>query len=280
MSAGVGPDSKSGLSALEVARRCAAEAARLMREGFGRTEVSSVKGRGNVLTEVDLAVERSTMAILGEEYPGMVVMSEESTPEVRSDGWMWVVDPLDGTKNFSRGIPHFCYTIALCGEGEPVVGLTLQPLLEEEFVAVRGQGARLNGQRMTASALSTVREGVVAIDLGYDDAMGRRQLELALRLWPGMESLRLAGSAALGLAYVAAGRYDLLVHEQLSPWDLAAGLLMVREAGGVVTDADGRPATTYSGGIIAAGPGVHMDFMRLAVAERARTDNRRPREDS
>lgn len=262
--AGIAPLSSTGRDSLTVARECAAEAQRIMREGFGRVGVSATKGRGNVLTETDLAVERAATAILAREYPGMPVLSEESAAGTRSDGWLWVIDPVDGTKNFSRGIPHFCFTIALCHENEPAVGLTLQPLLGEEFAAVRGQGAMLNGRPLRVSGTASVRESIVAVDMGYNDARGRRQLELALALWPGMESLRIPGSAALGIAYVAAGRWDIFLHADLQAWDLAAGLLLVREAGGIVTDREGRPATIFSNGLIAATPAVHADFMKRA----------------
>ncbi len=235
-----------------------------MRAGFGRTGVSATKGRGNVLTETDLAVERAATAILAREYPGVPVLSEETAADTRSDGWLWVIDPLDGTKNFSRGIPHFCFTIALCQGNGPVVGLTLQPLLGEEFAAVRGRGATLNGQAIQVSSTASVRESILAVDMGYDDGRGRRQLELALALWPGMQSLRIPGSAALGIAYVAAGRWDIFLHSDLQPWDLAAGLLLVREAGGVVTGREGEAATIFSKGLIAAAPAVHADFLRVA----------------
>lgn len=235
-----------------------------MREGFGRVGVSATKGRGNVLTETDLAVERATTAILAREYPGIPVLSEETAAGTRSEGWLWVIDPVDGTKNFSRGIPHFCFTIALCHENEPVVGLTLQPLLDEEFAAVRGQGATLNGRPMHVSETQTVRDSIVAVDMGYDDGRGRRQLELALALWPGMQSLRIPGSAALGIAYVAAGRWDVFLHADLQAWDLAAGLLLVREAGGIATDREGKPASIFSNGLIAATPAVHADFLKVA----------------
>ncbi len=262
--AGVAPASTSGRDALAVARECAAEARRIMREGFGRVGVSATKGRGNVLTETDLAVERATTAILAREYPGIPVLSEETAAGTRSEGWLWVIDPVDGTKNFSRGIPHFCFTIALCHENEPVVGLTLQPLLDEEFAAVRGQGATLNGRPIRVSETQTVRESIVAVDMGYDDGRGRRQLELALALWPGMQSLRIPGSAALGIAYVAAGRWDVFLHADLQAWDLAAGLLLVREAGGIATDREGKPASIFSNGLIAATPAVHADFLKVA----------------
>ncbi len=235
-----------------------------MLDGFGRVGVAATKGRGNVLTETDLAVERATSAILAREYPRIPVLSEETAPETRSQEWLWVIDPVDGTKNFSRGIPHFCFTIALCHENEPLVGLTLQPLLNEEFAAVCGQGCTLNGRTVRVSGTADLADSIVAVDMGYDDERGRHQLELALHLWPGMQSLRIPGSAALGIAYVAAGRWDIFVHADLQAWDLAAGLLLVREAGGIATDRDGNRATIFSNGLIAATPAVHRDFLALA----------------
>lgn len=258
------PLSASGKPALEVARACAAAARDIMRTGFGEATITSTKGRGNVLTATDLAVEAAVQQILQREYPQHALMSEESAAAIRSEGWMWVVDPLDGTKNFSRGIPQFCFTIALCHASEPVVALTLEPLLDEEFAAVAGKGCTLNGQPVLVSAVARVQDAVFAMDMGYDDARARRQLEMALRLWPGMQSLRVPGSAALGMAYVAAGRWDIFVHSNMQPWDVAAGLLLVREAGGVVSDRDGGPANIYSEGVAAATPGVHADFVRLA----------------
>jgi fructose-1,6-bisphosphatase/inositol monophosphatase family enzyme len=265
------PVSATGKSAVDVARECAREAGALMRAGFGRVGVSAVKGRGNVLTETDLACEAAVHRILGREYPGHAILSEETAADTRSDGWLWVVDPVDGTKNFSRGIPHFCFSIALCLAGEPLLGLTYQPLLDEEILAVDGEGCTLNGQPCAVTACERVVDAVVALDMGYNDARGARQLALAQHLWPGMQSLRVSGSAALGLAWVAAGRWDVFVHLDLQPWDIAAGLALVREAGGIVTDRDGAPATIYSTSAVAAGPALHGPFMALAgqVAWRA-----------
>lgn len=258
------PVSSSGKNAMDVARECAAEARALMREAFGKVSVSGVKGRGNVVTEVDLAIEQATIATLAREYPSHAVLSEETAAETRSEGWMWVVDPIDGTKNFSRGIPHFCFNIALCHDSVPLLGLTLQPLLDEEFAAVAGEGCTLNGAAVQVSDAETVQESVVAIDLGYDDGRAARQIELAAFLWPGMQGLRVPGSAALEFAFLAAGRWDLYLHSDLKPWDSAAGLILVREAGGIVTSRDGEEATIFSRATVAATPRVHADFMRLA----------------
>ena len=258
------PVSASGRDAVAVAHACAEVADRIIRDGFGRASIAGVKGRGNVVTETDLAVERAVTAIIAREFPDHAVLSEETAAGTRSPGWLWVVDPLDGTKNFSRGIPHFAFTTALCRAGEPVVGLTTHPLLNETFLAVRGRGTTLNGTAVTVSACESVKEAVVAIDLGYHDGRAAEQLDLARRLWPGMQSLRITGSAALGFAYVAAGRWDIYVHADLEPWDSAAGLLLVREAGGVAMQRDGRRAGLDSRAVVAATPGVYGDFTKLA----------------
>ncbi|MCC7364948.1 MAG: inositol monophosphatase [Dehalococcoidia bacterium] len=260
------PVAADGRGALEVARAALAEGRAIVREAFGRVGVAAVKGRGNVLTEADLAVERTMSAALRAAFPDHAILSEETAATTRSEGWMWVLDPIDGTKNFAQGIPHFAINLALCHGGEPVLALTLQPLTGEEFSAIRGEGAQLDGRPVAVSGCASVAASVFAMDMGYDDAAAKRQLDTVFALWPGMQSLRVQGSAALGLAYVAAGRTDIYLQPSLAPWDLAAGLLLVREAGGLVTRPDGTPATIFDADVVAATPAVHADYLRLVRA--------------
>lgn len=259
------PTSTTGKSAVEVARACAEAAGAIMREAFGHTGVSATKGRGNVLTEADLAVEQAVMDAIAREYPDHAVLSEETAAETHSDGWMWVVDPIDGTKNFSRGIPHFAFNLALCTNEIPVLALTLQPLTGEEWLSVAGEGCQLNGTPVRVSGCERVRDAVFAMDLGYDDAMAKLQIATVLGLWPGMQSLRVSGSAALGFAWAAAGRVDLYLQPNLFPWDIAPGLLHVREAGGLVLARDGGEATIRSQAVVAAPAPVAADFLALAA---------------
>lgn len=259
------PFSATGARPLDVARECAARAGALIRDGYGHAGISAVKGKGNVVTEVDLAVERAVMEVLQREYPRHAILSEETASTTQSDGWMWVVDPVDGTKNFAQGIPHFCFSIALCFDSRPQVALTLHPLLDQEFTAIQDEGAWINGEPMRVSERRTVAESVISLDMGYDYERARRQLELAMRIWPGMQALRVYGSAALGFAFVAAGHWDAYGHSNLAPWDCAAGILLVQEAGGVCSDRDGGPATIRSEGVIAGTPGVHDELVRLAA---------------
>jgi fructose-1,6-bisphosphatase/inositol monophosphatase family enzyme len=238
----------------------------------------SVKGRGNLVTETDVDIERLIQEILDREYPDHGVLSEETAglesrdSELEAREWLWVVDPLDGTRNYVSGIPFFCVNVALCHHGEPVVAVTHDPCHGETFWAEKGGGAFVNAEPIRASDKPSVRASVVGVDLGYDDWRAARMLELVADIWPGMQSVRIPGSAALGLAYAACGRYDLFAHHNLFPWDVAAGILLVREAGGAITDRDGGPASIYSEGVVAGGKDAHADLLRLAAGRPWRDD--------
>jgi fructose-1,6-bisphosphatase/inositol monophosphatase family enzyme len=275
-----------------VARRCAEEGGRLALERFRKPQEVSVKGRGNLVTATDVDIERLIQSTLGREYPQHAVLSEETSGErdTRQEtrdraavlrvpspvsrlgsGWTWVVDPLDGTRNYVSGIPFFCVNVALCHRGEPVVAVTHDPVHGETFWAEKGGGARLSGgqapgsdQPCRVSDKPSLQASVLGFDMGYNDQRAAHMLALLSELWPGMQSVRIPGSAALGLAYAACGRYDLFVHHYLFPWDLAAGILLVREAGGVITDRDGSPIRIESEGVVAGGSAVHADFLRRA----------------
>lgn len=264
------PRAASGRDPLSVARLCAREAATIVRSHL-RSTGSSFKGHRDLVTEADLAVDQAVHRIVGREFPDHTVLSEETANDRWSEGWMWVCDPIDGTRNFAQGLPHFAFSIALCHGGEPVVALTTQPLLGWEFAAIAGSGTTFNGVPARASERKSLAESVLAIDLGYDSARGAQQLELAVAAWEGVQSIRVTGSAALGFAYLAAGLWDGYVHRQLKPWDSAAGLLLVREAGGVVTDFGGAPAGLREAGVVAAAAGIHSELLALA----ARADSRR-----
>ena len=259
------PISAIGRSAEDVARLCAQEAGRIIMAHFGRHEQMVAKGRGNFVTEADLAAEHAVLGLLRREYPQHAILSEETEDEsIKTEGWLWVVDPLDGTHNFSQGIPYFAFNIALCWEGAPVLGLTYAPATGEEFLARKGGGLTLNGEQARVSSTPSLKQSLLGIDLGYDDQRAARLISLLAELWPGMQSVRVMGSAAMGLAYAACGRFDLFVHHFLYPWDVAAGILLVREAGGVIVDRDGGAVSIHSQGVVAGAPGVVAEFLRAA----------------
>lgn len=257
------PVSASGKTAAAVARLCALEAVCIIMDAFGRRQDVRVKGRGNFLTETDLAAERAVLAVLREEYPEHELLAEETAGEPRGEGWMWVVDPLDGTHNFSRGIPYFAFNIALCHGREPLLGLTYAPATGEEFFAEAGGGLTVNGQPAHASAAERLGDCVLGVDLGYEDARAARMLELVAEVWP-VQSVRVMGSAALGLAYAACGRYDLFMHNFLYPWDIAAGIVLAREGGGAIVDRDGEAVSIDSEGVVAGAPGAVKEMLSLA----------------
>jgi fructose-1,6-bisphosphatase/inositol monophosphatase family enzyme len=261
------PPGAGGRSAVDIARDATSRASAIMLERFRALESGerierTVKGRGNYVTETDLACEEAALQLLQAEYPDWPVLSEETAAAVENwdRGWLWVVDPIDGTSNFSRGIPSFAFNIALCHDGEPVLGLTRQPVTGAEFFAVKGGGLTVNGVPTRVSEAATLEESLMGIGLGYEYNRAKLMLTLLNDIWPGVMMVQNIGSAALGLAYAASGRFDIYVHSYLYPWDMAPGIIQVREAGGLVLDRHGAPISIYSEGIIAGAPGPVRQF--------------------
>ncbi len=197
--------------------------------------ISHKKSPKDLVTETDLAVEALLKDSLGRLLPGAGFLGEEGGQSEGGSGLSWVVDPVDGTTNFAHGIPFVATSVALCHHGRPILGLVNLPILGELFTAALGQGAHCNGQGVRVSGTATLIEAVVATGFPYDIAphLGSilRQLELAM---PATQGVRRPGAAALDLAYVACGRFDAFFEFALNPWDTAAGVLLVEEAGGQV----------------------------------------------
>lgn len=268
MTAPATPNAASGAGALDVARRCAREAASLALSQFRSAQGISSKGHRNVVTETDVACELLIKRILADEYPTHAILSEETASDTdASSGWAWVVDPIDGTKNYSIGLPFWCVNVALCHDGDPVLGITYDPNHDEGFWAIAGEGAFLNKARIAASDSPDVFSSVLGLDLGYDDALGASQLRLLSRIFPQVQGLRITGSAALGLAYAACGRIDLYIHRNISPWDVAPGMLLIHEAGGIATEPSAAPMRIASKQLVAGGALVHADFMARYAGE-------------
>ncbi len=226
-----------------------------------RLGVVSKGGWNDSVTEVDVAAEAAALAVLRGAFPGHVVVSEESGLHGGGSGYRWWVDPIDGTRNFASGLPHFCVSVGLWGDGEPLAGVLLDPWRDEVFAAAAGEGATINGVRAVASGETELREALLGFDMGYKGPEGKLLLSAIQELWPGFQSVRMMGSAALGIAYAGCGRLDLYAHHYLQGWDVAAGIVFVREAGGVVTDLNGGRASPESGSIVAGAPGLHEAFL-------------------
>jgi len=216
------------------------------------------KGANDFVSEVDRAAERDIIFQLSKAYPGHAFLGEESglTGNPDSD-YLWIIDPLDGTTNFLRGIPHYCVSIACSFRGRVEHAVVLDPVRREEFVASRGRGAQLNGTRIRVSKQASLEGALLGTGIPF---RSRNQDRLSaycdsLETLAGQTAgIRRAGAAALDLAYVAAGRLDAFWEVGLSRWDIAAGVLLVQEAGGLVSDMDGGDAYMDSGDIVCGSP--------------------------
>lgn len=241
--------------AIETAR----DAGQILLEKFGRKIDISKKGDINLVTEADLASEALIVERIKSYYPKHSILAEESGEAVvdNSNTWKWIIDPLDGTTNFAHGYPCFCVTIALEHDGEVKIGVTYDPTRDELFSAERGKGASLNNKPIRVSTTEQLSEALIVTGFPYD-FKDRPHFERHLTdLLRESRGVRRDGSAAIDMAYVACGRFDGFWEEGLNPWDMAAGVLLIEEAGGQVTGYDGtsnfsiyRPPILASNGLI------------------------------
>jgi myo-inositol-1(or 4)-monophosphatase len=262
------PLSRSGREATVVAAAAAQKAGEVLRTQFREERQVEYKGRANIVTDVDRRADIVLKTLLQSEFPDHGIISEESDPVKKSSEYTWILDPLDGTNNYSFGIPFFATIVALTCSDETLLGVIYDPLRGEMFAARRGGGAALNGRRVSVSKKTAVHDSLIGVDLGYAEEKGKRLLEFMAGLWPRMYAYRIMGSAGLGMAYAACGRLDLYCHLLIYPWELACGELLVTEAGGVMTDWVGGPVIASESSIIAANEAVHADFLRV-IAEAA-----------
>lgn len=222
------------------------------------------KGRGDYVTATDRRSEGAILEVLARESPGVAVLAEE-IGGVRAST-MWAVDPLDGTTNFTRGFPPVGVSVALLDEGQPVVGVVLAPFMQLEFTAARGVGTFRNGERLPQQRSVDPAGAVVATGFPFrNKALLPRYFPMMRRALERFEDLRRAGAAALDLAWTAASTFDGFFELGLNTWDVAAGALLVREAGGRVTDWSGGETWIETGNILAATPAVHEVLLELAA---------------
>jgi myo-inositol-1(or 4)-monophosphatase len=246
---------------INVMTRAADKAARGLRRDFGEVEQLqvSVKGPGNFVSTADHRAEKTIRQELTRARPGYGFLMEESGASAGTDPeHRWIVDPLDGTTNFLHGVPHFCISIGLERAGEIIAGVVFDPIKDELFWAEKGQGAYLNDRRIRVSSRRQLNTALIATGTPYGMTSKRkeylRQLDAVMAK---VAAVRRFGAAALDLAYVAAGRYDGFWEFGLSPWDVAAGLLLVREAGGYATDPQDAGDPFVTGNVLAANDHLH-----------------------
>ena len=252
---------QSGLSSGElehlsaVARRAAEVGGEQLRQHFGRLQQVREKGRsGDLVTEADHAAEAAVLALLEAETPQIGVLAEESGRRPRPGELEWCVDPLDGTTNYAHSYPLFGTSVGLCWRGQPLPGALAAPGLEQLYWAAPGLGSWCNGSRLTVSACPSLEQALLVTGFAYD-RRSRLDNNYAEFAWftHRSQGVRRGGSVALDLAFVAAGKLDGIWERGLSPWDLAAGVVLVEQAGGVVSAYDGSAFAIDSGRILACG---------------------------
>lgn len=241
----------------------AREAGALLRARIDAPHTVEYKGLINLVTEADRLSESLIVGRIRRAFPGHGILTEES-PETAGNGYRWIIDPLDGTTNYAHGYPVFCVSIALEVEGRIRYGCVYNPMLDELFFAEQGVGAFLNGRRLGVSSTTDLSHSLLATGFPYDlREEGNNNINYFETMILNTRAVRRAGSAALDMAYVAAGRFDGFWEIKLMPWDMAAGWILIEEAGGIVTDLDGHPFHLDSPHIVAAPPPIHGEMCRL-----------------
>ncbi len=251
---------------LQLAREAAHRGAQVLSRRFGKIDPCRVRKKGpkDFVTDVDHEAEEAVVGFLQRETPEVGILAEERPAKSNPEALTWVIDPLDGTTNFIHTYPLFAVSVGLVRGREPLVGVVVDPLREEEFTALRGGGAFLNGSRLHVSQAQSLCSALVATGFPFRAValLGSylRSLETMIRAVAGV---RRDGSAALDLCYVACGRVDAFWELKLSAWDIAAGTLMVTEAGGRVSDFSGGDSQWNTGDILASNGHLHPGLTRL-----------------
>lgn len=245
---------------LNIAIEAAREAGKYLKFSVGKVRSIEIKKgeERNLVSEIDKTSEAKIISIIKRHHPNHAILAEESGEAATASDYKWVIDPLDGTTNFLHGLPIFCVTIGIEYKGEIVAGVVYDPNMEELFTAEKGSGAYCNGKRMKVSAATDLINSLLVTGFPYDivknpdNAVGH----FVNFLMEG-QGLRRLGSAALDLSYVAAGRMDGFWEVNLNPWDMAAGILFVNEAGGKVTDFSGTASSIYNKQVLATNGLIH-----------------------
>jgi myo-inositol-1(or 4)-monophosphatase len=248
--------------AIETAR----EAGQILLEKFGRKINISKKGDINLVTEADLASEKLIIERIRSHFPKHGILAEESGAAIVEGGdaaWKWIIDPLDGTTNFAHGYPCFCVTLALEHNGEIALGVTFDPTRNELFAAEKGNGATLNNKPIRVSETEELKNALLVTGFPYN----ARERENFTRHFTGFtyksRGIRRDGSAAIDMAYVSCGRFDGFWEEGLQPWDVAAGVLLIEEAGGRVSYYDDSKFSIYKPPICASNGSIHQEMLEV-----------------
>jgi myo-inositol-1(or 4)-monophosphatase len=251
---------------LNIATKAAFEAGKVISRGLNRLQGLSVhaKGVNDYVSEVDVQAEQAIINTVRQYYPDHAIMAEESGEHANKSDFLWIIDPLDGTTNYLHGFPMFAVSIALQYLGKLVVAVVYNPRTDELFTATRGGGAFLNQKRLRVSKTSVLQSALIGTGFPFRDfTYLDTYLAMFRDVLPKTSGIRRPGSAAMDLAYLAAGRLDGFWEIGLSPWDIAAGVLLIEEAGGIVTNFDGTPGLPEGGHIVAGNLDIHRQLLEI-----------------
>jgi myo-inositol-1(or 4)-monophosphatase len=251
-------------SCMAVAREAALKAGKLLKENIHGVRTITYKGDINLVTEMDTRSEQAVVETLLASFPDHGIIGEEETSIRNGSAYTWIIDPLDGTTNYAHGYPCFAVSIGLEYNTEIVLGVVYDPMRDELFSAQKGEGAFLNGEQVRVSTADALINSLLATGFPYDrKTCGRNNLDHFHNLLMASQEVRRDGSAALDLCYVACGRFDGFWELKLKPWDVAAGSLIVREAGGLVSDFTGSRFSIHDGELLASNGRIHKQMLAL-----------------
>jgi len=249
---------------IQAAREAALKAGRMLRENIGKSIEISYKGTVDLVTNFDTQAQRVIFDHLSSCFPDHDYLAEEGLSQNKGAEFRWIIDPLDGTTNYAHQFPVFTVSIALEREGEVVLGLIYDPMREEMFSAVKGRGTFLNGEGIRVSAVDDLNKSLLATGFPYDIRASKvNNITHFNNFLTRVQGIRRCGSAAMDLCYVASGRFDGFWELKLSPWDMAAGALIVQEAGGLISDFQNGEFTIYGAEILASNGLIHQQIVEV-----------------
>lgn len=242
----------------------AKKAGLILKKNIGKAHSIEFKGAIDIVTEMDKKAEDLIIKTIKKEFPEHGILTEESSEQKTGSEYRWIIDPLDGTTNYSHGFPVFCVSIALERNGEIMLGVVYNPMLKELFTAEKGKGAYLNNKKIKVSNIKELTKSLLATGFPYDVRTSKRNnianfANFAVKA----QAIRRAGSAALDMCYVACGRFDGFWELKLKPWDTAAAMLIIKEAGGMVTDFNGGSFSFSSSETLASNGLIHADMISV-----------------
>lgn len=251
---------------MRLARQAALAAGEILRRGRQKRKTLTLKGRVDLVTQYDLRSEKVIIDYITKTFPHHAILAEERGENHMESACRWIIDPLDGTTNFAHDYPAFCVSIGLEVDGNMALGVVYDPVHDELFHAQRGGGAFVNRRRIHVSEQRTLTRSLLSTGFPYDIAESKvDNLGNFARMYKVAQGIRRGGSAAMDLCYVACGRFDGFWELKLHPWDVAAGMVIVREAGGRMTDFQGRKSTIFDDNVIASNGRIHRQIQNVLL---------------